>query len=420
VPIWGTSPDAIDLAEDRRRFGALLVEEGIRQPENGTAMSVAEGMKVARQIGFPVLVRPSYVLGGRAMAICYDESTLSDYLRDAAEVSPGQPILLDRFLDDAFEVDLDLLADGKRAVVAGILQHIEEAGIHSGDSAAVLPPQKIAPADLDEMREIARRLALRLGVIGLMNVQFAIHQGQIYVIEVNPRASRTVPFIAKAVGVPLVKLAAKVMAGASLEELGFTQEPTVPAIFVKAPVFPFRRFAGVDPVLGPEMKSTGEVMGSSPLYGNAFAKAWIAAGHHLPLEGAAFLSVHDRDKETLVPVAQRLAELGFEILATAGTAAFLTGKGLQVRRVNKVHEGRPNLVDQLINRDIDLVINTPLGRESHEDDALIRQTALKYDIPCITTLSGALAAAEGIAALQEHGLNVASLQDIHSGRVAPV
>jgi len=419
VPVWGTSPDAIDLAEDRKRFGALLEAEGIRQPENGTAMSVAEGMEVARRIGFPVLVRPSYVLGGRAMAICYDESRLSSYLRDAAEVSPGQPILLDRFLDDAYELDLDLLADGKRAVVAGILQHIEEAGIHSGDSAAVLPPQKISKEDLDEMRDISRRLALRLGVVGLMNVQFALHQGQIYVIEVNPRASRTVPFIAKAVGVPLVKLAVKIMAGSSLAELGFTAEPEVPAIFVKAPVFPFQRFPGVDPVLGPEMKSTGEVMGSSPLFGNAFAKAWIAAGHRLPLEGAAFLSVHDRDKKSLVPVARRLAELGFEILATAGTAQSLTHQGLNVRRINKVHEGRPNLVDHLINRDIALVINTPLGRESHEDDALIRQTALKYDIPCVTTLSGALAAAEGIAALQEHGLDVASLQELYKLKSVP-
>jgi len=420
VRIWGTSPDAIDLAEDRKRFGALLAEEGIRQPENGTALSIPEGKEVARRIGFPILVRPSYVLGGRAMAICYDESTLTRYLQDAAEVSPGHPILLDRFLDDAYEVDLDLLCDGKQAVVAGILQHIEEAGIHSGDSAAVLPPQKISAADLDAMRDLARRLALRLGVVGLMNVQFAIHQGQIYVIEVNPRASRTVPFIAKAVGIPLVKFAVKVMAGVSLAELGFTEEPEVPGVFVKAPVFPFRRFPGVDPVLGPEMKSTGEVMGSSPSFGNAFAKAWIAAGHQLPLEGSAFLSVHDRDKNSLVPVARRLAELGFEILATAGTAEFLAGQGLEVRWINKVHEGRPNLVDHLINREIDLVINTPLGRESHEDDALIRQTALKYDIPCITTLSGALAAAEGIAALQEHGLNVASLQEWHATKAVSV
>ncbi|MGB5401017.1 MAG: carbamoyl-phosphate synthase large subunit, partial [Thermoanaerobaculia bacterium] len=415
VPIWGTPPEAIDLAEDRKRFGALLDAEGIRQPENGTAMSVEEGIQVARKIGFPVLVRPSYVLGGRAMAICYDESTLERYVRDAAEVSPGQPILLDRFLDDAIELDLDLLADGESAVVAGILQHIEEAGIHSGDSAAVLPPQIVGNEDLDQMREIAKRLALRLGVVGLMNVQFAIHQGQIYVIEVNPRASRTVPFIAKAVGVPLVKLAAKVMAGQSLTDLGFTTEPAVPGIFVKAPVFPFRRFTGVDPVLGPEMKSTGEVMGSSPHFGNAFAKSWVAAGHKLPLEGTAFVSVHDTDKEALLPVASKLAEVGFELTATAGTAAFLTAQGLKVRRINKVHEGRPHVVDHLINRDIDLVVNTPLGRESHEDDASIRQTALKYDIPCITTLSGAMAAVEGIAAWKAQDLDVASLQELHRG-----
>jgi len=415
VPIWGTPPEAIDLAEDRKRFGALLEAEGIRQPENGTAMSVEEGIQVARKIGFPVLVRPSYVLGGRAMAICYDESTLGRYVRDAAEVSPGQPILLDRFLDDAIELDLDLLADGESAVVAGILQHIEEAGIHSGDSAAVLPPQIVGNEDLDQMREIAKRLALRLGVVGLMNVQFAIHQGQIYVIEVNPRASRTVPFIAKAVGVPLVKLAAKVMAGQSLTDLGFTTEPAVPGIFVKAPVFPFRRFTGVDPVLGPEMKSTGEVMGSSPHFGNAFAKSWVAAGHKLPLGGTAFVSVHDTDKEALLPVASKLAEVGFELTATAGTAAFLTAQGLKVRRINKVHEGRPHVVDHLINREIDLVVNTPLGRESHEDDASIRQTALKYDIPCITTLSGAMAAVEGIAAWKAQDLDVASLQDLHRG-----
>ena len=413
VPIWGTPPEAIDLAEDRKRFGAMLAAEGIRQPENGTAISVEEGIEVAREIGFPVLVRPSYVLGGRAMAICYEESTLERYVRDAAEVSPGQPILLDRFLDDAIEVDLDLLCDGETAVVAGILQHIEEAGIHSGDSAAVLPPQIVGDGALEQMREIAKRLALRLGVVGLMNVQFAIHQGEIYVIEVNPRASRTVPFIAKAVGVPLVKLAAKVMAGQSLADLGFTAEPAVPGVFVKAPVFPFRRFTGVDPVLGPEMKSTGEVMGSSPHFGNAFAKSWVAAGHKLPLEGAAFVSVHDTDKEALLPVAQRLTEVGFKLTATAGTAAYLTSQGLKVRRINKVHEGRPHVVDHLINREIDLVVNTPLGRESHEDDASIRQTALKYDIPCITTLSGAMAAVEGIAAWKTQGVDVASLQDLH-------
>jgi carbamoyl-phosphate synthase large subunit len=415
VPIWGTSPDAIDLAEDRRRFGDLLAAEGILQPENGSATSLAEAREVAARIGFPVVVRPSYVLGGRAMAVVYDGSTLERYMQGAADVSPGHPVLIDRFLEDAFEVDLDLISDGTTAVVAGILQHIEEAGIHSGDSVAVLPPYKVSPEDQDRMRDIARRLALRLGVVGLMNVQFALKDGRIYVLEVNPRASRTVPFIAKAVGVPLVKIAVGAMAGKSLQELGFTAEPRVPGVFVKAPVFPFRRFPGVDPVLGPEMKSTGEVMGESLSFGVAFAKAWMGAGHALPMGGTAFLSVHDRDKPGLLPVARRLTDLGFELAATAGTADYLRGQGLAVRTVLKVHEGRPHIADLLINGDIALVINTPLGRESHEDDGVIRRTALKYDIPCITTLSGAMAAAEGIAALGREGLSVRSLQEMAAG-----
>jgi carbamoyl-phosphate synthase large subunit len=415
VPIWGTSPDAIDLAEDRRRFGDLLAAEDILQPENGSATSFDEAREVANRIGYPVVVRPSYVLGGRAMAVVYDGSTLERYMQGAADVSPGHPVLIDRFLEDAFEVDLDLISDGTTAVVAGILQHIEEAGIHSGDSVAVLPPYKVSPEDQDRMRDIARRLALRLGVVGLMNVQFALKDGKIYVLEVNPRASRTVPFIAKAVGVPLVKIAVGAMAGKSLQELGFTAEPRVPGVFVKAPVFPFRRFPGVDPVLGPEMKSTGEVMGESLSFGVAFAKAWMGAGHALPMGGTAFLSVHDRDKPGLLPVARRLADLGFELAATAGTSDYLRGQGLAVRTVLKVHEGRPHIGDLLINGDIVLVINTPLGRESHEDDGVIRRTALKYDIPCITTLSGAMAAAEGIAALGREGLSVRSLQEMAAG-----
>jgi len=346
------------------------------------------------------------------MAVVYEGSTLERYMAEAADVSPGHPILIDRFLEDAFEVDLDLISDGKRAVVAGILQHIEEAGIHSGDSVAVLPPYKVSHEDQDRMRDIARRLALRLGVVGLMNVQFALKDGKIYVLEVNPRASRTVPFIAKAVGIPLVKIAVAAMAGKSLEELGFTEEPKVPGVFVKAPVFPFRRFPGVDPVLGPEMKSTGEVMGESLTFGHAFAKAWLGAGHVLPLAGTAFLSVHDRDKPGVLPVAHRLAELGFELAATAGTADYLRSHGLQVRTMLKVHEARPHVVDHLINGEIALVVNTPLGRASHEDDGAIRRTALKFDIPCITTLSGAMAAAEGIAAMKKDGLSVRSLQEM--------
>ena len=417
VKILGTPPDAIDLAEDRRRFGALLKEEDIRQPHHGSAISVDEARAAASEIGYPVMVRPSYVLGGRAMAICYDESTLVGYMNDAADVSPGRPILLDRFLEDAVEIDLDLLCDGEQAVVGGILQHIEEAGIHSGDSAAVLPPLNVSEELIDGMRDIARRLALRLGVVGLMNVQFALHQGEIYVIEVNPRASRTVPFIAKAVGVPLVHVAAQVMAGKKLAELGFTEEPEVPAVFVKAPVFVFNRFPGVDPVLGPEMKSTGEVMGISPLFGNAFAKALLAAGTTLPESGAAFLSVHDRDKAGLLPVAQRLAELGFELLATDGTGHYLKEHGLEVRVVRKLYQGRPHVGDHLINGEVDLIVNTPLGRESFEDDAEIRTTALKFGIPCITTLSGAVAAVEGIASQRSEGFEVCAMQRLHKAKV---
>ncbi len=413
VRIWGTSPDAIDLAEDRRRFGALLAEENIRQPEHGTATSLAEAEEVARGLGYPVLVRPSYVLGGRAMAVCYDEETLEGYMRVAAEVSEGHPVLLDRFLKDAIELDLDMVSDGTTAVVGGILQHIEEAGVHSGDSAAVLPPHSVPAVLLDEMRDIGRRLALRLGVVGLMNVQFAVHDGRVYVLEVNPRASRTVPFIAKAVGVPLVAIACRVMSGQTLAQSGLTEEPTMAAVYVKAPVFPFRRFPGVDPVLGPEMKSTGEVMGIGESFGVAFAKAWIGAGQRLLTHGTAFLSVHDRDKNALVPVAERLHGLGWRLVATAGTAAFLRARGLEVETVRKVQEGRPHVVDAMINRTIDLVINTPLGRESQEDDAMIRRTALRYDIPCVTTLPGAMAAAEAIAALGSGGMDVASLQQLH-------
>jgi carbamoyl-phosphate synthase large subunit len=412
VPIWGTSPDSIDLAEDRKRFGALLAEESIRQPDHGTATTLEEALEVARGLGFPVLVRPSYVLGGRAMAICHDEESIVRYMAHAADVSEGHPVLLDRFLEDATEFDLDLIADGEQAVVCGILQHIEEAGIHSGDSAAVLPPHTATRTEIDEMREIAVRLARRLDVRGLMNVQFARHRGDLYVLEVNPRASRTVPFIAKAVGRPLVGIACRVMAGESLERIGFTAEPEVPAVFVKAPVFPFKRFPGFDPVLGPEMKSTGEVMGVDQRFGAAFAKAWIGAGNSLPQAGAAFLSVHDREKPKLIPIAERLAELGFELVATSGTAEFLRSRGFVARTILKVHEGRPNVVDAMINREIQLVINTPIGRDPALDDAYIRRTAVRSQVPCITTLTGARAAVEGIAALRGRLLSVRSLQEL--------
>jgi carbamoyl-phosphate synthase large subunit len=418
VPILGTSPESIDLAEDRKRFGALLAEEGIRQPDNGTARSVAEAVAVARGLGFPVLMRPSYVLGGRAMAVCHDEETVARFMAQAAEVSGEHPVLLDRFLEEATEFDLDLVADGRRAVVCGILQHIEEAGVHSGDSAAVLPPHSTAEAELDEMREIGTRLALRLGVRGLMNVQFARHRRQLYVLEVNPRASRTVPFIAKAVGLPLVGIACRVMAGESLEEIGFTREPEVPAVFVKAPVFPFKRFPGVDPQLGPEMKSTGEVMGIDETFGGAFGKAWIGAGNALPQGGTVFLSVTDREKPRLIPVAERLAGLGFRLIATRGTADFLGAQGFRVDAILKVHEGRPNVVDAMINGDVQLVVNTPVGRNPAIDDAYIRRTAMRSSIPCITTLTGAAAAAEAIAAQRAGKLTVRALQELGNPRLA--
>ena len=418
VPIWGTSPDAIDLAEDRKRFGALLEAEGIRQPEHGTATSLAEAQVIADRLGYPVLVRPSYVLGGRAMAVCSDRESLASFVRAAAAVAEGRPILIDRYLDDAIELDLDLVCDGRTAVVGGILEHIEEAGVHSGDSTAVMPPYRVSTEQLDELRDIARRLALRLGVVGLMNVQFALHQGEIYVLEVNPRASRTAPFIAKAAGLPLVAVACRVMAGMTLAEAGLTAEPPVPATFVKVPVFPFRRFPDVDPILGPEMKSTGEVMGIASEFGAAYAKGWLAAGHRLPTSGRVFLSVRQRDKAALLPVAQRLAELGFEILATTGTADFLERHGLAAERVLKVHEGRPNVADRLINREIDLVINTPSGKESLEDDTAIRRTALRYDVPCITNLSAALAFVEAIHAHRRGSYSVIPLQELHAPVIA--
>jgi carbamoyl-phosphate synthase large subunit len=418
VPILGTPPDAIDLAEDRERFGALLRDEGIRQPANGTARSEAEALAVAERIGYPIVVRPSYVLGGRAMAIVYDAETLSRYVRSAAEVAPEHPILIDRFLDDAFELDLDLIADGRQAVVCGILQHIEEAGIHSGDSAAVLPPHRLRPEVLEEMAELARRLALRLGVVGLMNVQLALHEGDVYVLEVNPRASRTVPFIAKAVGLPLAGLAAKVMAGKTLEELGLTETPELSRVFVKVPVFPFRRFPGVDPRLGPEMKSTGEVMGIGRTFGEAFGKAWCGAGLALPTAGAAFLSVHDRDKEALVPLALRLARRGFSLLATAGTADHLRSRGIAVETIPKLHEGHPHAVDRIANDEVVLVVNTPLGATAHTEDTEIRRAAVKHGVPCITTLSGADAAVEAMEALATGRWEVESLQEITGKAVA--
>ena len=414
VKILGTPPDAIDLAEDRKRFSALLSELDIPQPEGGTATTLAEAREVAERIGYPVLVRPSYVLGGRAMSVVYDRFHLEGFVREAVSASPEHPILIDRYLEDAYEVDVDALGDGERVIIGGILQHIEEAGIHSGDSAMVMPTYKVAPEHLQTIRDHTRRLGLALGVRGLMNVQYAIKEDVVYVLEVNPRASRTTPFVSKATGVPLAKAAARVVAGRSLKEQGLTRDLEVARVFVKESVLPFRRFPGTDILLGPEMRSTGEVMGIATDFGLAFAKAQAAAGFPIPTEGRAFISVHDQDKPDVLPVARVLAEAGFEILATVGTAAFLEENGVRAERVFKVNEGRPHCVDRLRSGDIALVINTPLGGESFYDEASIRQSATQHGVPVITTLTAAAATVKGMQALREQAEPAVCLQDIHS------
>ncbi len=415
VEVLGTSPDAIDLAEDRKRFSALLRTLDIAQPESGTASSIEEAKEVARRIGYPVLVRPSYVLGGRAMAIVYDEAHLEGYAREAVKASPEHPVLVDRFLEDAYEVDVDAVGDGERVVIGGILQHIEEAGIHSGDSAMVLPTWKITPPHLATIRDYTRRLGLALGVRGLMNVQYAIKNDVVYVIEVNPRASRTTPFVSKATGVPLAKVAAKVMAGQSLASQGITADLEVRRIFVKESVFPFLKLTGTDILLGPEMKSTGEVMGISRDFGIAFAKSQAAAGFDMPTQGSVFISVNDFDKGGVLPHAKALDEMGFHIYATRGTAEFLNTQGVPAELVLKVNEGRPNVVDYIKSRKIDIIFNTPLGRESFYDDGAIRKSATLHGVLCVTTLTGAAATVQGIRALRQHELDVLSLQEIHAG-----
>jgi len=413
VKILGTSPDAIDQAEDRRRFSALLSDLGLPQPESGTATSLTEAKDVAARIGYPVLVRPSYVLGGRAMAIVYDEAHLEGYAREAVQASPEHPILIDRFLEDAYEVDVDAVGDGERVVIAGILEHIEEAGIHSGDSSMVLPTFKVPARHLATIKEATRRLGLALQVRGLMNIQFALQGEMVYVLEVNPRASRTVPFVSKATGVPLAKVAARVMAGRSLADQGMTEDLEVDRFFVKASVFPFLKFPGSDVLLGPEMKSTGEVMGISRNFGIAFAKALAATGSTIPTSGTAFVSVNDPDKGSVLPHARALAQMGFKIVATRGTADFLNRQGVPAEMVYKVNEGRPHVVDRIKSRDIDLIINTPLGEESFYDDGAIRKNAILYGVLCLTTLTAAAATVQAIRALRERPLEVTSLQEIH-------
>ncbi|MBJ93456.1 MAG: carbamoyl phosphate synthase large subunit [Rickettsiales bacterium] len=416
VPILGTPPESIDRAEDRDEFLDLAKKIGARVPHGGTALDLEAAVAIAGELGYPVLVRPSYVLGGRGMAIVYEEQRLRHYMRDALDLDPSRPVLIDKFLENADEIDVDCLADQHgNVVVAAIMQHIEQAGIHSGDSSCVLPAYGVADELMDEMRETVRNFAIELGVVGLMNTQFAIHQGQLYTLEVNPRASRTVPFVSKAIGVPLAKLASLLMIGKSLPELGFSSEPVPNMFSVKKVVLPFRKLSGSDPLLGPEMKSTGEVMGIAPSFGQAFAKATMAGGETVPRDGTVFVSVNDADKQRLPDLAGRLVELGFELIGTSGTAAALNAAGIPCETVFKVNEGRPNVVDRVKNNEVKLIVNTPMGRSSRFDERAIRMAALRYNIPCLTTLAAAEAMVTGIAALGEHDYEVLSVQEWHAG-----
>jgi carbamoyl-phosphate synthase large subunit len=425
VPIIGTSPESIDLAEDRKRFGKLLEELEIPQPAGGTATSVEEALAVGERIGYPVLVRPSYVLGGRAMVIAYDAAAVAQYMREAVEYSQERPVLVDHFLENAVEVDVDALCDSEDVMIAGIMQHIEEAGIHSGDSSCVLPAVDIREETLDVLRAYTRKLAMALKVVGLVNLQFAIQRDaagndHVYVIEVNPRASRTVPYVSKATGIPLAKIAARLMTGRKLRELLPQQLAarkdleTGTHYYVKSPVFPWSKFAGVDTVLGPEMKSTGEVMGVAASFGEAFAKAQLAAGQVLPTSGTVFFSVNDHDKPAAIELARRYVHLGFHLVATQGTADVLEHAGLAVERVFKVKEGRPNVVDLIKGDRIQLIINTPRGQDTFFDEKAIRRASVLARVPTITTIAAAQAAAEGIAATQRHQTTVFALQNLHA------
>jgi carbamoyl-phosphate synthase large subunit len=412
APIIGTSVDSIDAAEDRERFQVLVERLGLKQPANGTALDLQQAIHVARRIGYPVLVRPSYVLGGRAMEIVYDEAAMSRYMERALDVSPGKPILIDKFLDSAIEVDVDCLSDGQRTLIGGVMQHIEEAGIHSGDSASVLPPHSLPAAVVEEIKRQTRELARELRVQGLMNVQFAVSRnGTVYVLEVNPRASRTVPFVSKATGVPLARYAALVMVGMTLDELGLFEEVVPRHFSVKESVFPFNKFPGVDIILGPEMRSTGEVMGIADCFPVAFAKSQLAANNALPRSGSVFLSMADRDKNDIIPVARSLAEMGYHLLATSGTARGLRAAGVVVEEVLKLREGRPNLLDYMKNDQIALIINTPSGQGMQTDEGIIRAAAVSHGVTCITTLAAAQAAVEACRALREQQFTVSALQD---------
>lgn len=411
--ILGTSVDSIDIAEDRERFSELCRKLNIPQPENGIAFSVEEALDIARKIGYPVLVRPSYVLGGRAMEIVYDETSLIRYMEEAIEVSPEKPVLIDRFLEDAIEVEVDALCDGEDVIIGGIMEHIEEAGVHSGDSACVLPPQTLSSEVIEKIIDYTKKMALELKVVGLINIQYAVKDDVVYVLEANPRASRTVPFVSKATGIPLAKIAAKLMCGKKLRELGIKERLKLNHIAVKEAVFPFIKLPGVDPTLGPEMKSTGEVMGIDYDFGLAYYKAQLAAGMKLPEKGTVFISVKKSDREKIVEVAKKLKELGFKILATNGTAKFLKEYGIEAEVINKISQGRPNVLDAIINRQIDLIINTPSGKGGKTEGYMIRRAAVDYGIPYITTVSGAKAAVTGIEAIKRGKLSVKSLQEYH-------
>jgi len=413
VPIMGTSPDSIDLAEDRKRFGALVKKLGVNQPANGTATSYAEALKVARKVGYPLLVRPSYVLGGRAMEIVYSEDMLEGYIKSAVKASPEHPVLIDKFLEGAIEIDVDAVCDGQDIFIGAVMEHIEEAGIHSGDSACVIPPYTVTGKILREIERYTRQLAMALKVVGLINIQFAVKDETVYVLEVNPRASRTVPFVSKTIGVPLAKLAARVMAGRKLKDLQPAPASYEEYVSIKEAVLPFGRFPEADTVLGPEMKSTGEVMGIDKTFGKAFAKAEMAAGQGLPVEGNVFISVNNREKRNIIGLVKNLSDMGFKLFATEGTGQALRRSGLDVTELKKVHEGSPNVVDMMKREEVDLMINTPWGKGPRTDGYYIRTAASYYGVPLITTLSAAQAAVQGIEALKKEDITVRAIQDYH-------
>lgn len=414
INLLGTSADSIDIAEDRRRFKEMLHKLNLLQPDNGTAFTYEEAKEVARKIGYPVLVRPSYVLGGRAMEIVYDQGILERFIVEAARVSGEHPVLIDKFLEDAIEVDVDMIGDGETFVIGGIMEHIEEAGIHSGDSAMTLPAYTLSKDVLNKIREATYMMGKELNIVGLMNVQYAIKDDRVYVLEVNPRASRTIPFVSKVINIPLAKLATKIMMGSKLKDLGFTREVECKHVAVKESVFPFNRFPGVDITLGPEMRSTGEVMGIDMDFGRAFIKSQIAAGQNIHREGNVFISVRDKDKRPVVFIAKQLQKLGFRLLATSGTASALEKNGIPVKVLPRITEGRPNVLDLMKDGKIQMVINTPSGRIPREDEVKIRSQVILYNIPYTTTISGAQATVNGIESLVKNDLGVKSLQEYQS------